>query len=98
MLLKGPGGVGAQKLRDFLDDPMDDKDVRQDEKDRRTTVEHIKLLRNRLENTIKEELRGLEGALHKRMMEELSQAATDLRQPRYTRVGGSSVTRDGIQS
>ncbi|CAB1099736.1 unnamed protein product [Ectocarpus sp. CCAP 1310/34] len=75
ILLEGPGGVGAKKLREFLDDPMDDKDVRQDERDKRTTVEHVKLLRNRLENTIQDELRGLENALHKRMMKELSQAA-----------------------
>lgn len=59
MLRTGPGGVGADKLRGFLEDPMDDKDVRQDEKDRRTTVEHMKLLRNRLEATTKKELNEL---------------------------------------
>ena len=56
MLRKGPGGVGASKLSKFLEDPMDDMDVRQDEKDRNTTVEHMKLLRNRLESTTKEQL------------------------------------------
>ncbi|CAN0013273.1 unnamed protein product [Ectocarpus fasciculatus] len=96
MLLEGPGGVGAQKLREFLDDPMDDKDVRQDENDRRTTVRHVKLLRNRLENTIKEELRGLEGALHQRMMKELRQATTDRRQSSQTRAGASPATRDTV--
>lgn len=59
MLRKGPGGVGADKLRKFLEDPMDDIDVRQDERDRRTTVEHMKLLRNRLEATTKKELNEL---------------------------------------
>lgn len=87
MLLKSPGGVGAQKLREFLHDPMDDKDVRQDEKDRRTTVEHIKLLRNRLENTSKEQLKGLEEALHQRMMKELGLSV-------QSRVGACTTTRD----
>ncbi|CAB1104558.1 unnamed protein product [Ectocarpus sp. CCAP 1310/34] len=87
MLLKSPGGVGAQKLREFLDDPMDDKDVRQDEKDRRTTVEHIKLLRNRLENTSKEQLKGLEEALHQRMMKEFGLSV-------QARVGACTTKRD----
>lgn len=46
------GGVGVDDLRRFLDDPMDDSRVRKDEKTRSVTVEHIKLLRNRLENTL----------------------------------------------
>lgn len=60
MLKKGPGGVGADKLREFLDDPMHDKDVRQDEKERATTVEHVKLLRNRLEKSRKDDLKQLQ--------------------------------------
>lgn len=59
MLKKGPGGVGAEKLRAFLEDPMNDKDVRQDEKERKTTVEHIKLLRDRLERTTDKQLQEL---------------------------------------
>eukprot|EP00903_Cladosiphon_okamuranus_P014752 g13669.t1 len=59
MLRKGPDGVGAEKLREFLEDPMDDTDVRQDEKEKSTTVEHIKFLRNRLESTTKKELNDL---------------------------------------
>ena len=59
MLKKGRGGVGAEKLREFLEDPMNDKDVRQDEKDRKTTVEHIKLLRDRLERTTDKQLQEL---------------------------------------
>lgn len=43
-------------LREFLDNSMDDVDVRQDEKDGNTTVEHMKLLRNRQESTTKEQL------------------------------------------
>lgn len=61
MLRRGPGGVGADQLRVFLDDPMNDNDVRRDEKDRNTTVEHIKLLRNRLEKTRKDDLKALCG-------------------------------------
>lgn len=48
MLRKGPGAVGAEKLREFLENPMDDDDVRQDEKTRGATVEHLKLLWDRL--------------------------------------------------
>lgn len=58
MLRNGPNGVGADKLRVRLEDPMNDDDVRQDEKTKPTMVEHIKLLRNRLETTTKEELRN----------------------------------------
>ena len=59
MLKKTPGGVGADKLREFLDDPMHDNDVRQDEKERPTTLEHVKLLRNRLEKSRKDDLKQL---------------------------------------
>lgn len=51
MLRKAPGGVGAEKLREFLEDPMYDDDVRQDEKNRPTTVEHVKQLRDYLRTT-----------------------------------------------
>lgn len=59
MLKKGCGGVGAEKLLAFLQDPMNDKDVRQDEKDRKPTVEHMKLLRDRLERTTDKLLQAL---------------------------------------
>lgn len=39
-------------LREYLENPMTDPWVRQDEKTRRTTVKHIKLLRDRLEKHI----------------------------------------------
>lgn len=67
MLREGREGVGAEKLHHFLDNPMDDEDVRQDEKGKHTTVEHIKLLRNRLERTTKEELGELRNAVVGRM-------------------------------
>lgn len=57
MLRKGRGGVGADKLRELLENPMDDDDVRHDEKTRQATVEHLKLLRDRL---IKELIDGKE--------------------------------------
>lgn len=67
LLRKDPQGVGADKLREFLESPFDDKDVRRDEKGRNPTVEHIKLLRNRLERTTRDELqerfKQLEGKL-----------------------------------
>ena len=60
LLRMGPGGVGIDDLLKFLEDPMDDEDIRQDERDRRATVEHIKLLRNRLERSRKRELSQLD--------------------------------------
>ncbi|CAM9399535.1 unnamed protein product [Ectocarpus sp. 12 AP-2014] len=65
ILKKGRGGVGAENLLEFLEDPMNDKDVRQDEKERKTTVEHIKLLRDRLEKTTVEHTKLLRDRLEK---------------------------------
>lgn len=59
LLKRGRGGVGAEKLLEFLEGPMNDDDIRQDEKEKKTTVEHIKLLRNRLESKAKDALEGL---------------------------------------
>ena len=52
MLKAQPDGVAAAELLEFLVDPLRDEAVREDERKRSTTVEHIKLLRNRLERTI----------------------------------------------
>ena len=41
-------GVSASDLRKYLENPMIDPDVRRDEVDRTTTVEHVKLLRDHL--------------------------------------------------
>ncbi|CAM9247466.1 unnamed protein product [Scytosiphon promiscuus] len=46
-----PGGLSVGELQDCLEDPMGDPQVRQDEKDRPTTVEHMKQLRDRIEQT-----------------------------------------------
>lgn len=48
----GPGGLTVQQLREYLANPMDDPMVQRDEETRETTVEHIKLLRDRLEKII----------------------------------------------
>eukprot|EP00752_Nemacystus_decipiens_P018686 g16750.t1 len=77
LLKNRPHGVGADKLREFLEDPMNDEDVRQDEKDRPTMVEHIKLLRNRLEATTKEELRNTVAS--KTEVENVSREVTEVR-------------------
>ena len=45
-------GTGASDLRKYLEDPMCDPKVRPDEVDRVTTVEHMKLLRDRLETKL----------------------------------------------
>ena len=51
-----PAGLGVHELQRYLDDPMSDPFVRRDEETRSTTVEHVKLLRNRLEATTKEHI------------------------------------------
>lgn len=59
MLKEAPGAVGASNLRKYLEDPMSDPKVRQDETKRGTTVEHIKLLRDRLEETTRDRVEHL---------------------------------------
>ncbi|CAM9253073.1 unnamed protein product [Sphacelaria rigidula] len=55
MLREAPGKLRlvANDLHRFLEDPMSDPEVRQDELNRLATVEHIKLLRDRLEAEVK---------------------------------------------
>lgn len=56
-LLEGNGvGLVAGDLQMYLEDPISDPEVRQDERSRLTTVEHIKQLRDRLEKTNKADL------------------------------------------
>ncbi|CAM9861414.1 unnamed protein product [Sphacelaria rigidula] len=63
ILKEAPGKerVGADDLRRFLENPMSDPEVRQDELNRPTTVEHIKLLRNRLQAEIKDHVDKIKG-------------------------------------
>lgn len=56
-------GLGVGELQKYLDDPMSDPYVRRDEETRSTTVEHVKLLRNRLEATTQEHLTELQSYL-----------------------------------
>lgn len=49
-------GLEVGELKEYLDDPMGHPEVRRDEETRTTTVEHVKLLRNRLEATTKEHI------------------------------------------
>lgn len=84
-------GLGVGDLQRYLDDPMSDPDVRRDEETRATTVEHIKLLRNRLEATTKGHMMELRSYLVQ-ATEELSRnvegAAT---------VGGSEGRGGGLE-
>ncbi|CAM9231614.1 unnamed protein product [Scytosiphon promiscuus] len=57
MLTAAPGGAGAEDLQSFLDNPLGETAVRADEKERKATLQHVKLLRQRLEQTSKKELR-----------------------------------------
>ena len=67
-------GLAVSDLQRYLDDPMSDPDVRRDEETRATTVEHVKLLRNRLEATTKEHIVELRSYLVK-ATEDLSRQA-----------------------
>eukprot|EP00904_Undaria_pinnatifida_P012811 jgi/Undpi1/8660/HiC_scaffold_25.g11125.m1 len=91
MLGDAEGGLGVGDLQRYLDDPMSDPDVRRDEETRATTVEHIKLLRNRLEATTKGHMMELRSYLVQ-ATEELSRnvegAAT---------VGGSEGRGGGLE-
>jgi len=50
-------GASASQLRKYLGNPMIDPHVQRDEVDRGTTVRHIKLLRDRLEKTLRDEIK-----------------------------------------
>ncbi|CAM9209896.1 unnamed protein product [Ectocarpus sp. 6 AP-2014] len=65
VLQEADGALSTSELQIFLDDPMSHPAVRRDEETRATTVEHIKLLRNRLEATTKEHMDGLQAYLLK---------------------------------
>ncbi|CAN0155757.1 unnamed protein product [Ectocarpus sp. 12 AP-2014] len=65
VLQEADGALTTSELQIFLDDPMSDPAVRRDEETRATTVEHIKLLRNRLEATTEEHMNGLQAYLLK---------------------------------
>ena len=60
-------GVRASDLHKYLQDPMIDPEVRPDEVERGTTVEHIKLLRNRLEKIFNERVDRLEKKFNERV-------------------------------
>lgn len=61
-----PGALSVQQLREYLANPMKDPVVQLDEESRETTVEHIKLLRDRLEVTIGERVFELDSATAER--------------------------------
>lgn len=67
MLRRAPGKVGIEDLSRYLENPMLDNEVRQDETSRTTTVEHIKLRRDRLVATTKDELEDLREELNSRL-------------------------------
>lgn len=64
-----PGGLSVQQLREYLANPMNDPDVQRDEESRETTVEHIKLLRDRLEDTVRQRVSELESSTANRMVD-----------------------------
>ena len=70
-------GVTASELRQYLENPMIDPEVQRDEVDKSTTVEHVKLLRDRLEETMGKHSENTErrvSALHEKIRENFSNA------------------------
>ncbi|CAN0095471.1 unnamed protein product [Scytosiphon promiscuus] len=76
MLTDRPGGLSVGELQDCLEDPMGDPQVRQDEKDRPATVEHIKQLRDRIEKTNEVNL----GTKLKQVEQEVTQVTAKIEQ------------------
>ncbi|CAN0480244.1 unnamed protein product [Ectocarpus sp. 12 AP-2014] len=97
MLLKGDAGARADKLHKFLEDPMDDEHVRQDEKEKRATVEHVKLLRNRLEKTTMEHIKLLRNRLEETTKSEL-QGLNDRLNDRMTRLEAKLEKRRNMRT
>lgn len=61
MLRKSSGGVGVSKIQTYIENPMSDPDVRENDKTDYVTVQHVKLLRDGLDarfNRLQRELRG----------------------------------------
>lgn len=52
MLRKPRGGLAVRDVQTYLEDPMSDLEVRKDERTKRATVEHMKLLRDRLDERL----------------------------------------------
>lgn len=80
MLKAQPDGVVAAELLEFLVDPLRDEAVREDERKRNTTVEHIKLLRNRLERTIDLKVEPLQKSIDDRhvQLDNLRKTVTEM--------------------
>lgn len=64
MLRASPGSLEAEKLREYLKNPISDPEVRQDEKKRVATVEHLKLLRDRIDNKLKRQEENADARLN----------------------------------
>lgn len=72
VLKEATGGLGMRDLRTYLKDPVTShrkNSLSQDDKARPPTLEHMKLLRERLEATTKEGIDELKTGLEKRMAE-----------------------------
>lgn len=95
-------GLEVPELQRYLDDPMSDPDVRRDEETRATTVEHIKLLRNRLEATTKERVDELQAYLVRTSDMMMSQGEgvqeDDGRGHEVEQMRGDSMSEEGNKS
>lgn len=59
MLKNSRAGLSVAELQERLEDPMNDPEVRHEEREQATKVEHLKLLRDRLEKTSASEAQAL---------------------------------------
>ncbi|CAM9611740.1 unnamed protein product, partial [Ectocarpus sp. 4 AP-2014] len=74
-MLKAEGEPSVNELLTFLGDPLSDDRVREDEREKAVTVEHVKLLRCRLEKAIKEAAAVKDVKLLRDRLDETIQAA-----------------------
>ena len=90
-LLEGScGGLVTGDLQTYLEDPIGDPEVRQDERSRLTTVEHIKQLRDRLEKTSRARL----GETFNNVQQEVTTSTFRLN----TRIAGLEEELEGIKA
>lgn len=65
LLRAAPGSLEAEKLREYLNNPISDPEVREDEKKKNATVEHLKLLRNRIDSGLYSQRKNVDGWMNR---------------------------------
>lgn len=64
MLQTSSGGLAVSKIQTFIEDPMSDRDVRENDKTDPATVQHVKLLRDGFDARLKRLQQQMRGNIH----------------------------------